>query len=81
MVRRRLGPGHRRRIAVIAESHDIFLLVFLPFEESLVGGLDVETRVIGFVDQLLGIGTLVANTGIIILERVFCFLARLDVGE
>ena len=66
---------------MIAERHDVFLLVFLPLEEGLVGGFDVEARVIGLVDQFLGISTLVTDAGVIVLERVFRLLARLDVGE
>ncbi len=80
-MRRRLGAGHRRHVAVIAEGHDVFLLVFLPLEEGLVGGVDVETRVIGLVDQFLGVGPLVADAGVIVLERVLFVFASLDVGE
>ena len=51
MMRWRHGAGHHRLVAVVAECHDIFLLVFLPLEESLVGAVDVERRIVGQFDQ------------------------------
>lgn len=40
---------------LVAESHDVVGLVFVPEEELLDGSFDVEVRVVSAVDKLLNV--------------------------
>ena len=67
-------------IGVIAEGHDVGLLVLLPLVESLTGAFYVERRVVRLVDQFLRVITLIVDAAIVILNRRLARLARFDIG-
>ncbi len=50
MMHGRHRPGHDRAIAVIAEGHDVLLLVLLPLVEGLAGALDIEAGIVRLGD-------------------------------
>src|SRR5579864_362938 len=58
VMRRGLRAGHQRAIGLVAVAHDVVMLVVFPFEEGLVHPFDVETRVVGRIEQLLDVATL-----------------------
>ena len=41
---RRKGAGHQRAVGIIAESHNIVVLMLFPLEKGLVDAFDIGIR-------------------------------------
>ena len=61
---------------MIAEGHDVLVLVMLPFQEGTIHAIDIEARVVGLLDQRFHVIALEKNHVLITFQRFLACTPR-----